>query len=208
MRIILERYLASATHNWSEWRKMYEKECPHRKGVSHMREGAWESEKRFYQREGGILKYKSKNLIFLSIIFISRIAHAFSQVMVSTSAPQGFEAIWLNQQRAEYNVQITSNPLASNTYTMKLFGPNPNYNPSPPPPTTLQQALDLGATVYAYGFVAGQETERHQDLAKIGSYLVNLGTSDLTCTNYIGALENDIYTQYFSTPTVVPGGGF
>ena len=137
----------------------------------------------------------------------------YNIVQMSTAAPTGTEDAFLAALEAQFIAGVTANPLASNTYSIKLYGPNPTYQAPAPPPTTLEQALSLGATVYVYGFADGQAYERKHDLDTVGHYdfncssptffgLVTIDTT--TCFTIMGQLANDIYTQNFSTPTVIP----
>lgn len=158
-----------------------------------------------YRRKMGVLSLLQLCAISLISIYLAQPSQAFTQVYISTGAPIGLEKSFLASTTAQFNGAVIPNPLVSNTYTLKLYGLNPSYQA---PPSTLKQALDLGATVYAYGWVDGQAYERNSNLRTIGYYIVNLGTSDVQCTQYLGLMENDIYTQNFSTPTVIPGGGF
>lgn len=131
--------------------------------------------------------------------------HAFTQVQISTAAPVGLEEAFIAATAAQFNAKVTKNPLVSHTYGLVLYGPNPAYRA---PPSTLEEALSLGATVYVYGFVDGQAYERHLNLGTIGQYIVNISSSDPSCAAIMGTMSGDIYQQNFADPTMVPPGGF
>lgn len=95
----------------------------------------------------------------------------FIQIQTSTSAPQGLGATVIQGLSSQYLAGVAKNPLVSNTWSVKLFGVNPNYNAPEPPPSTLNQALQLGTTLYNYGFRDGQELERAQNLSDLSPYL-------------------------------------
>lgn len=133
--------------------------------------------------------------------------------VVITTSPD-VEASFLASTTAQFQGIVNPNPLASNTYSINLFGANPSYNP---PPTTIQQALSLGATVYLYGWVDGQHYERVHDIGIVGAYAVNCSSPTVftlhqtststfdtaTCQDALGMAYQIIYQQEFSTPTVV-----
>lgn len=135
---------------------------------------------------------------------------AYTTVLISTAASSTLETQFLASTTNQYLGTITSNPFASNTYTLKLFGPNPSYNP---PPTTLEQALSLGSTVYAYGFAAGQNYDQKVQVNLVNSFSLNCSTpmanvpswDPATCQAITGAIINDLYQESLSTPTVIPG---
>lgn len=132
-------------------------------------------------------------------------AGAFTQVTIGTAAPAGIEESFLAATTAQFNARIVKNPLAAHTYSMTILGPNPTYQAPPPPPSTLDQALSLGSTVYVYGFGAGQDYQRNIDQHIIGDvYGTCVSTS--TCFDGLGKASNLIYQESLSTPTVIPGG--
>lgn len=152
-----------------------------------------------------------------SVLFLGLVGwtQAYTVVTTSSSAQPGLEASFIAATTAQFQAVVTSNPLASNTYSVKLISVNPNYNAPEPPPSNLDQALSLGATVYAYGFGAGQGYDQHVQLGIVGSFALNCSTpmanvptyDTATCQAVTGAISNAIYQQSLSTPVVV-GGGF
>lgn len=147
-------------------------------------------------------------------------AWAYTVVTASTAAPAGIEQKFIAATTAQFNASLFVNPLASNTYAIKLFGLNPNYVP-PPQVVPLDFAAIISSVSfnYVYGFVDGQYLERKQDLNMVGSLDVMCSTptafgliqattatwSAATCMDVLGTLNSQIYQQNFSTPTVIGG---
>ena len=146
--------------------------------------------------------------------------HAYTVVQISTGAPQGIETQFLAQTAAQFNATITPNPLASNTYSVTIYGPNPNYLP-PITSAQLLQQIDLDAQyiatvdtyTYVYGFADG-ESECQRDTSKLveefeincSSPVSGITTWDVgTCIGLTTALDTMIFEESLSTPTVVPG---
>lgn len=150
--------------------------------------------------------------LFLGLVGLTQ---AYTVVTTSNSTPPGLEQSFIAATTAQFQAVVTSNPLVSNTYSIKLLGVNPYYNAPEAPPSNLEQSLSLGATVYAYGFGAGQGYDQHVQLGIVGNFAVNCSTpipdvptyDPATCQAVTGAISNAIYLQSLSTPTVV-GGGF
>lgn len=144
-----------------------------------------------------------------------QISFAFTQVTISTGAPQGTEASFLSATSNQFQVAIQANPLAANTYSMKIYGPNPNYQAPPAPPSTLEEALSLGSTVYVYGFVDGQTYNQGVSHNIVESFEVDCSTpmpnvpnwDETTCEAVTGAIDDAIFQESLSTPTVIPPGG-
>lgn len=140
--------------------------------------------------------------------------HAFTQVTISTAAPVGLEADFIQKTTSQFTADYFKNPLASNTYSLKLKGLNPNYNAPPPPPSTLEQALSLGATVYTYGFRDGLGYQQGVDIGIVQGFEVKcttpIGFSTATwdtdtCYAITGAINSTLYQLSLSTPTLIPG---
>lgn len=170
-----------------------------------------------------------KLLKISAFLLLTSTLHAFTQLTVSTAAPAGIEQQFIAATTNQFQAILTSNPLAANTYAIKLFGPNPNYQAPPLVPTTLEAALSLGSTVYTYGWANGMDYERTKDLnfflalpssTTPGGFFVNcsspayfngiqyssttqqLVTIDTTtCNAVLSGVYNFIYQQFFSTPT-------
>lgn len=141
-----------------------------------------------------------------------RFGYSYTIVTISTAAPQGLERSFLAATTNQFLATVTANPLAANTYAVKLFAPNPAYNA---PPSTLEQALSLGSTIYVYGWADGQSYQQHVHHNLVETYMVNCSTPigfatstwDIsTCQAVTGAIDEAIFQESLSTPTVVPGG--
>jgi hypothetical protein len=154
----------------------------------------------------------------LAILLLCVPSHAYEVVQISTGAPAGIEQTLLAAVTTQFNAVVKPNPLAANTYNVMIYGKNPNYNAPPAPPSTLQDSLSLGATVYVFGYADGRDNERCQDLSYISGYLVNCSSpsyfqastatfvwSSATCNTALGFVSNFIYNQSYSTPTVIWG---
>lgn len=141
-----------------------------------------------------------------------------TQVVISTGAPAGLEKSFLATTTTQYLAKLTANPLAANTYSLILYGPNPAYQAPAPPPTTLEQALSLGSSVYVYGFANGMTYERGKTEGTIGAYgnLCGSATSFMltqastttfnrsTCEDTLATIENFLFQLSLSTPPVIP----
>jgi hypothetical protein len=158
-------------------------------------------------------------LIGLVLLLLSSPLGAYTVVIVSSAAPVGIEQQFIASSTAQYQMDYFKNPLASNTYTLKLYGTNPNFNPPPPLPSTLQQSLALASTVYVYGFASGMAYERSVDTSMISSYLVNCSSAGYfgastgswntsSCSQALMAAEEAIFSLATSTPPVLPPPGF
>lgn len=142
----------------------------------------------------------------LSLGLVSQ-SQAFTQ---ETSASPVLEKQFLAATTNQFQAVLTPNPLAANTYTLKLIGLNPNFNP---PPTTLEQALSLGATVYLYGYRDGAGYEEHVDHGIAQGFALDCSTpipnvttwDPITCAATSVAISNEIFKQYSSTVAVVTG---
>ena len=173
-------------------------------------------------------------LVLASVLSLGLVSwsQAYTVVTVSTAAPQGLEQSFLDATTNQFLATLFKNPLASNTWSVKLFDVNPNYNTHNPPPTTLEQALSLGATVYLYGFMNGIQDERDRDLSWFtapigalgwnnGGFLVNCSSptwwngvqqssmtqqlvsiDSTTCNAVLVGVYNTIWNQNFGIQTV------
>lgn len=145
-------------------------------------------------------------------------SEAFTQVTISTAAPAGIEKTFLAATTAQFDGTVIPNPLASNTYSLILYGPNANYNAPEPPPSNLEEALSLGATVYIYGFANGMTYQQTQEIGTVGflgnlcgaatNYdLVETSTKTFdrnTCQDVVATIENQLFELSLSTPTPLP----
>lgn len=157
--------------------------------------------------------------MLLGVLALSAQAgHGFIQVYISTAAPVNLEKNFLASATTQNLAKIIPNPLAANTYSLILYGPNPAYQAPPPPPTTLEQALSLGSSVYVYGFANGMTYERSKTEGTIGAYgnlcgsatnfmLTQASTTTFnrfTCEDTLATIENFLFQLSLSTPPVIP----
>lgn len=117
----------------------------------------------------------------LGLLFLTSLAQAFTQVIISTGAPAGLETQFLAATTSQFNAKVVKNPLVPNTYAMTLYGLNPSYV-VPSTATCFNIAVDidtaslqtdLNALVqagpaiisnpYLYGWGNGAEYQNHID---------------------------------------------
>lgn len=136
--------------------------------------------------------------------------------VVQTADP-ALEASFLASTTNYFDAKFVVNPLFPGTYNITLLGLNTPYLP-PVPPTTLEDALSLGATVYVYGFANGMTYQQNQEenlTAAWGSLcasatsfaLIQTTTatfSAATCRDVADTILNQLFEQSLSTPTVIP----
>lgn len=146
--------------------------------------------------------------------FSCKPAFGYGTVILSTATTQETERDFIAATTNHYLVGYTVNPLASNTWTMKLFGVNPNFNPPP----TYKQLFDAAVTVsswsYPAGFGNGEDYAHGVDNGIVENYTVNCSTplsgvaqwDPATCEAVTIAIDQEIFRLKNSTPTLVPGG--
>lgn len=165
-----------------------------------------------------LLRYAANVLLYSSLCSYSR---AYTIVEVSTGAPAGIETQFIAAIQGQFNVKVVPNPLASNTYAVTLYGLNQNYNP-PVTQADLLKALDNAgnymATVdsytYVYGFADGQSYNQHVTNNFVEGFEINCSTPIVgvsawdaqTCGAVAEAIDDAIFEESLSTPTIVPGG--
>lgn len=180
--------------NWTSYRK---------------KQGCGITEKKLFFRSACILAPVAVSVLFLALVCGVTQAD-FIQVTTSSAAPQGLGSILIQDISNRYLAQVTKNPLASNTWSVKLQGVNPNFNG---PPTTLDQALTLGSTVYLYGYRDGARYDQDVQINLVGNFDLNCSTpmpnvpawDAGTCQAVTGAISAEIYKQIGSTITIIPG---
>lgn len=152
--------------------------------------------------------------------------YAYTVVTFSTSAPSGLEKSFLANTTNQYLGSLTSNPLASNTYALKLFGVNPNYVPSSC--FSVDVAIDSGTLAedlkalaaagptiirdpYLYGYAAGMHYSQQQDSRITEGYGINCSTPLANVSNWnlqecyaiINAVNGSIIQQSGDVPAVI-----
>lgn len=91
--------------------------------------------------------------IFVLSLSLPSTGGTFTTVTVSTSAPVDLEASFISQTTSQFDARATANPLAANTYTIKLFGFKTN--------TFVGNALD---DFMADEFGDGMDSQRDDDI--------------------------------------------
>lgn len=149
--------------------------------------------------------------IFAISFLATGIANAFTQVIISTSAPADTENKFVAYTLSQFRSEFKANPLAANTYSLKIFDVIPPYKPMTQIDlkSLVNEMVAQSSTTYLYGFADGQEYERAHDLDTIGKYMVLLGTAPerVECQGYFQSTAHEIYEQNFSSPTFLPLGG-
>ena len=156
--------------------------------------------------------------ILLGLLFIVPLkANAVNTFIVVTStAPVSVGQTLLSQISNQFNASVMANPLAANTYQIRLFDLNPNYVTSPAVVTLNDLANKLTAiSTYTYvtGFASGELYERFNNAGSIGYFmgLCNNATNfyvmpgdsmtwttsidSTTCNNVLGFMDNWIINQ-------------
>lgn len=98
--------------------------------------------------------------------------HAYTVVTLSTSAPAGLEKAFIMATTTHFRVEFKANPLAANTYTIKLLGVGE-------PQTVLGNSL---TECIAQGFADGQENERSETIKYLRDQKV-VDFDNWTCAN-------------------------
>lgn len=149
---------------------------------------------------------------------LSEQASAFTQVLVSTAAPVGIEQQFLASTTNQYLSQLIVNPLAANTYQLKILGLNPTYNPPPSNTSLLSTIIQLSTQSFGYGFADGMTYQQNAEEGVVGvqgnlcasaTFFVLTQTSTKTfdrstCQDVIATIETQLFQMSLSTPTVFP----
>lgn len=148
---------------------------------------------------------------------------AFQGYNVIITTTPTVQAAFLTATTSQFQAIVMPNPLASNTYSINLTGINSNYVvPSTAScfsldvdvdTTTLEN--DLAALVaagpqiitdpYVYGFASGMAYAQHQDNILTEQFEVKCSTA-LSCQAVTSAIDQAIFQESLSTPTVIPMG--
>jgi hypothetical protein len=143
---------------------------------------------------------------------------SFTQVTVSTSAPVGIEKVFLANATNQFQAVLVANPLAQNTYALKLYGFNPNWNPSPTTKEAMAAAVAISTTTFIYGFADGMTYENNISIGLAGemSNLCSSATNFMliqsstetfsrdTCVDVLSNLLQEFFQIDLSTPTPIP----
>ena len=155
-------------------------------------------------RKNGGRFWRSLAILGVCALIHGRCYAFFAQITTSTGAPSGVGDSFIASTQNQYQAKVTPNPLVSDVYSVVLYGPNPNYNPPVTNADLLNAIVTVDSYTYVYGWVAGQQYERQNDVQIISSHYFECDT-DTTCIHAITGAMGDVYTQNFSTPTAVPG---
>lgn len=124
----------------------------------------------------------------------------------------------LTQLAAQFSINLFVNPLVPNTYQIKLFDLNPNYNPLITNQQMLDAVVETSTNNFVYGFADGMTYQQNQQIGSVG-FLGNLcgsatnfsliqtttGTFDRsTCQDVIATIEDALFALSLSTPTPIP----
>lgn len=142
------------------------------------------------------------------------VSNAYTVIILSTGVPESVEQTLLTQTTTQFNASVIVNPLVNNTYQVKLFGLNPNYQPiTPTPLITLDQITQnltaISTYTYVQGFASGMVYERNNDSGMLGNFMglcdnatnfFEVGQSTFpidssTCQQVLGFMDNWIITQ-------------
>jgi hypothetical protein len=146
----------------------------------------------------------------------------YTVVRISTASAPGFEESFIAATTAQFTASVFKNPLASHTYQLTLFGPNPTYSPPLTQQDLLRSLVAVSSNDYVYGWADGRDSERWNDLGKVDYYAVNCSSVTMfdmqfgtttnhvdidqpTCNRVLAVLRDAIYQQFFSTPIVLGG---
>lgn len=180
------------------------------------------------QTVSGLLCRSARRLVkiaaFLSILGAgAQTAFAYSAVSLTAGTPESVEQTFVADTTSWFQATVTTNPFVANTFTIKLSGIRSQpviLNPIDAT-SVMNNFIAQSTTTYVYGFADGQSYERHTDLGTMGEYAVNCssptffdvvnGTTTITpkidlatCDTILSELQDEIFTQNFSTPTVIP----
>lgn len=145
-------------------------------------------------------------------------AGAFTVVSISTGAPKSLEQQFISNTTSQFQATLLVNPLVANTYQLKLFGPNPMFNPPPTNKDLLDAVVTVDSYTYVYGWAAGGSYFLSQQEGAIGAlgnlcdsatnyHLIQTSTGTFdrsTCQDVITTIENNLFNVIITT-TPVPG---
>ncbi len=143
--------------------------------------------------------------VLITFILSGRSNAFFLQVTNGAGISEAVGKELIAQTTTQFNSILTINPLASNTYTIKLLGLNPNYVP-------LNLGADAVMQLQVFPYAAGMYYERSNISSLFGNFMSlcdDPGTFQMvtmdstTCQGVLGFMDNFIITQT-SGVAVVP----
>lgn len=151
--------------------------------------------------------------ILITIVLVAR-ANAFTTITTSTGVPVTVEQSLITQIKNQFNASVFVNPLAANTYQVKLFGLNPNYQSLPlvTLDTITNKLTSISTYTYVVGYAQGMLYERGKNSSSLGYFMglcdnatnFNLTTIDTTtCNSVLGYMDN-LITQQTDGIAIVP----
>lgn len=153
------------------------------------------------------------------LLLLPNPSRAFTQVTLSSAAPQGIESTFIAATTNQFQASYFKNPLAANTYAIKIFGMNPNFNPPVTNAMLLSALVTVDTYTYVYGWAGGVSYQQTVEEGLVGSYgnLCNTATSFMliqmtsptwskgTCEDVISTILNQLFQMSLST---YPVAGF
>lgn len=109
----------------------------------------------------------------------------YNVVQISTAAPVGTQAAFLSAISGQFNASVVPNPLASNTYAIKIFGPQAGQQ---------LQADSLDSCI-SQGFSDGMDSERQSEMNSIESLEI-IDASSGTCAGIVVDSTTETDCQY------------
>lgn len=170
--------------------------------------------------------------IGLLLAFNSK-ATAAVNVFFSNTAPTSLQGDFIAMTTNQFLGALSQSPFQLNTYSLTITGkrPNPPMTTCPPPSSIDTQLAIATATLaalstdyYLNGWVNGQAYERYKNVSLLSGFAVSCATTSFpappgvatstwvvpkldstTCSFVMGYAANYVYSQNFSSPTIVPG---
>jgi hypothetical protein len=128
-----------------------------------------------------LLKRTVAPFVFASLAASS--LSAYTVVTVSTASPAGLEASFIAATTAQFTGLVLANPYASNTWTVKLYSPNPSYTPALTQQNLLNAMVAISTQDFVYGFADGMDYQNNQNIG-IAGYFQNLCDAPTNYTLY------------------------
>ena len=171
-----------------------------------------------YRRRMDLLQLLKLCGATIGAFFLSAKCQAFTQVAISTGAPLGIETQFLAATTAQFNAVITKNPLAANTYSLKIYGLNPSYLSPLKDSDLLNAIVSLSTQTFVYGFADGMSYQTNVVERLDSNFVTNCSTPSLfnlawtstdtfdtkTCTDVLMTVLQAMYELNLSTPPVIP----
>lgn len=151
-------------------------------------------------------------LVVACVLFLgqNRGEAAPTYITYASSAPVGTQPAVEASIEAQWTTAL--NPFFPDT--LKIYGPNPLYNPPVTNADLLNAIMTVDSYTYVYGWAQGMQYERNTDIGTLDDFVMNCSSPTFfgvvaidttTCVTVLEKLGDDIYTQNFSTPTIIPG---